>query len=311
MMMNENTPNLASPSSQTMDEIIFDCAEMEFEEKVLKASMERPIIVDFWAPWCGPCKQLMPLLESAVQGAGGEVALAKINLDENQQLGQMLRVQSVPAVFAFFQGRPVDAFQGVIPESQIKVFIAKLVTAARSAKPDAIDIPESLTAAEAALASADLATAQSLYAQILEQDESNIRAFVGLVRTMIAGGQIDYAAAMVENAPEEISKQSMFAEAKTALELAQNAPTGESAALATAVEKSPNDHQARFDLALAQFAEGAREEALNNLLHIIEIDREWNEGAARAQLLKFFEAMGHGDPLTMSARRKLSSMLFS
>ena len=311
MFMNEDTPADPSVAPVTMGEIIFDCAEAEFEEKVLKASMERPIIVDFWAPWCGPCKQLMPLLESAVQAAGGEVSLAKINLDENQQLGQMLRVQSVPAVFAFFQGRPVDAFQGVIPESQIKAFIAKLVTAARSAKPEAIDIPEGLKSAEAALASADLETAQSLYAQILEQDESNVRAFVGLVRTMIAGGQIEYAAAMVENAPEEITKQSIFTEAKTALELAQNTPSGESAALQAAVEGAPDNHQARYDLAIAQFAEGSREAALDNLLHIIEADREWNEEAARTQLLKFFEAMGHCDPLTMSARRKLSSILFS
>ena len=311
MFMNEDTPADPSVAPVTMGEIIFDCAEAEFEEKVLKASMERPIIVDFWAPWCGPCKQLMPLLESAVQAAGGEVSLAKINLDENQQLGQMLRVQSVPAVFAFFQGRPVDAFQGVIPESQIKAFIAKLVTAARSAKPEAIDIPEGLKSAEAALASADLETAQSLYAQILEQDESNVRAFVGLVRTMIAGGQIEYAAAMVENAPEEITKQSIFTEAKTALELAQNTPSGESAALQAAVDSAPDNHRARYDLAVAQFAEGSREAALDNLLHIIEADREWNEEAARTQLLKFFEAMGHGDPLTMSARRKLSSILFS
>lgn len=307
MILDDNT---AAIKTSTAD-LIFDCGEMEFEEKVLKASMERPVIVDFWAPWCGPCKQLMPLLESAVNAAGGEVALAKINLDENQQLAAMLRVQSVPAVFAFFGGRPIDAFQGVIPESQIKEFIAKLVTAARSSKPDAIDIPEGLKQAESALSAGDLGTAQSTYAQILEQDQNNVRAFVGLVRTMIAGGQIDYAAAMVENAPEEITKQSIFAEAKTALDLAQNEPSGESSALQTSVDKNPNDHQARFDLACAQFSEGAKEQAFENLLNIIEADREWNEDAARQQLFKFFEALGHSDPLTMAARRKLSSLLFS
>lgn len=307
MLIDENTPDTNAPTAP----LIFDCGEMEFEQLILKASVERPIIVQFWSPRSAQCLQLTPLLETAVTAAGGEVSLAKINLDENQQLGQMLRVQSLPAVFAFFGGRPVDAFQGVLPEGQIKAFIAKLITAARNAKPDAIDIPEGLKAAETALAAGELDTAQATYAQILEQDESNVRAFVGLVRTMIAGGQTEYAAAMVENAPEEITKQSMFAEAKTALELAQNAPTGESASLLAAVKKSPDDHQARYDLALAQFSEGAKEDALNNLLHIIEADREWNDEAARIQLLKFFEALGHGDPLTMAARRTLSSILFS
>ncbi len=291
---------------------IFEVGTPEFEERVIKASMQVPVIAYFTAPWCGPCKQLGPILDAAVQAVGGEVIMAKINLDENQELAQALRIQSVPTVFGFFQGRPVDAFQGAVPDSKVKEFITKLVQAARAAQPDAIDIPEALKGAAEALAAQDLQTAQGVYLQILQQEETNAKAYAGLVRVMIAAGELGQAQDMIENAPEEMAKDSAIAEVKTALELAQNCPDdGILQGLLGAVESNPEDHQARFDLAVAQFAAGAREEAIDQLLYIVERNREWNEEEARKQLLKFFEAMGHSDPLTVAARKKLSSLLFS
>lgn len=300
---------MPSPAQNTG--LIFECSTQDFEAKVVNASMERPVLVDFWAPWCGPCKQLMPTLEKVVQAAGGDVVLAKVNLDENQQLAAMLRVQSVPTVYVFFQGQPIDAFQGVLPESQLQQFVNKAVQMARQSQPDAIDIPETLSAAAQALAENDLAAAQALYAQILQQDQNNAQAFAGMVRVMIAAGQAEQAAALMEQAPESMHKESAYQEAKSALELASNAPSGEAAEFEDKLAKDENNHQARFDLAMHQFSVGKKEAAMDNLLLIIEKDRAWNEEAARTQLLQFFEAMGHSDPLTVSARRKLSSILFS
>lgn len=290
---------------------IFDVTTADFEERVLKASMEKPVIVDFWAPWCGPCKQLGPMLEKIVQAANGAVLMAKVNVDENQELGAALRVQSIPTVFAFFQGRPVDAFQGALPESQLKAFVDKLLQVAKQAAPDAIDIPAALKGAAQSIADGDLQTAQVIYMQVLEQDEKNVQAYVGLVRTFIAADQIEHAEEMVKNAPTEIANNANFSEAKTALELAKNKPTGATAELAAKVQKNPDDHQARFDLAAAEFANGQKEQAVENLLEIISRQRSWNEEAARLQLLKFFEAMGHADPLTIQGRKRLSSLLFS
>lgn len=292
--------------------VIFDANASNFEDLVMRASMEKPLIVDFWAPWCGPCKQLMPLLESEVNAAGGEVLLAKVNLDENPELAQALRVQSVPAVFAFLGGRPVDAFQGMVPQSQIKAFIDKLVQAARAAKPGAIDADEFLGMAGEALAAGDLTTANSLYVQILQQDDKNAKAYAGLIRVFIGAGQIEQAESLIANATDEIAKDSNFQEAKTALEFAKNAPAaGELENLVKAAENAPEDHQAKVDLAEAQFASGFKEDAIDTLIASIKVDREWNESLARTTLLKFFEAMGHTDPLTIQGRKKLSSILFS
>ena len=290
---------------------IFDVDTQDFEDRVINASMERPVLVDFWAPWCGPCKQLIPTLEKLVTAAGGEIFLAKVNLDENQQLAGMLRVQSVPTVYVFFGGRPIDAFQGVVPESQLQQFINKAIQVARQSRPDAIDIPETLSAAVQALAEFDLAAAQALYAQILQQDPNHAQAFAGMVRVFIAAGDLEHAAHMMEQAPDVIQKSSAYAEVKSALELANNAPDGEATEFEAALAKDENDHQARLDLAVHQFASGAKEKAMENLLTIIAKDREWNDQAARAQLLKFFEALGHADPLTVQARKRLSSLLFS
>ncbi len=302
---NQGQPPSASAS------VIFDVTAQDFQSKVMEASMSMPVIVDFWAPRCGSCKQLMPVLESAVNASGGKILMAKVNLDENPELAQALQVQSVPTVFAFFQGQPVDAFMGVQPESAIKQFIEKLLTLSNSAQPDAIDIDEGLKMAAQVLSEGDLQAAQGIYAQILQQDRMNAKAFVGMVRVFIAAGQIEQAEEFVNRAPDEIQKDSAFVEAKTALELAQNVPIEDFSELEKKVEAKPDDHQAKVDLADALFGAGQKEKACDILLDSIAKDPKWNEGAARKWLLKFFEAMGHADPVTIEARRKLSSILFS
>lgn len=311
MLFGKNKTENPLPPQSDAGEHVFDVGAADFEQKVLAASMERPVIVDFWAPWCGPCKQLGPVLEKVVNAAGGAVTMAKVNIDENQELAAALRIQSIPTVYAFFQGRPVDAFQGSVPESQVKAFIDKLVQVAKANAPDAIDIPEALKGAAQEIANGDFQTAQAIYAHILNQDPQNIQAYVGLVRAVIAGGELKQAEQLIQNAPPEISKQPSFAEAKTALELAQNKPSGSTAALLKKIEADPNDHQSRIDLAAADFAEGRREQAIEHLLESVRRNRGWNEEAARKQLVRFFEAMGHADPLTVESRKKLSSILFS
>ncbi|MCB1782849.1 MAG: thioredoxin [Alphaproteobacteria bacterium] len=301
----------AAPSAATGQNMIFDVSTQDFEQRVMMASMQKPIIVDFWAPWCGPCKQLGPALEKVVSEQGGAVLMAKVNLDENQDLAAALRIQSIPTVYAFFQGQPVDGFQGAIPESHIREFVGKLVTLAKSAQPDAIDIPEALKSAAQALADEDLGTAQALYAQILQQDGANVEAYTGMVRTFIAAGQIEQAQAIIENAPEEIASKPAFAQARSALELAKSGPASPLDDLTRKLEANPKDHETRIELARGLFASGQKMAGVEELLEAIRIDREWNEQAARKELLKFFEALGHADPITVEGRRKLSSILFS
>ncbi len=311
MLLGASNNKQVSVADGDLSQIIFDVGAWDFEQRVMAASMQVPVIVDFWAPWCAPCKQIMPVLEKAVTNAGGKVLLAKVNLDENPELAQALRVQSVPTIFGFFQGQPIDAFMGVQPESKIQEFITKLISAANSVQPNAIDIPEALKGAAQALSEGDAQGAHAIYSQILQQDQLNADAYVGMVRCFLDIGQIEQAEAMVQNAPEEISKISAFRQAKSALELAKNQPVGSIDDLKAQIEGDANNHQARIDLALALFSNGNKEEATEILLESIEIDSKWNDGAARRELLKLFEAMGNSDPITLKARRKLSSILFS
>ena len=306
----ETALNTGTPGAS---QIIFDVNTQDFETRVMGASTQIPIIVDFWAPWCGPCKQLIPTLEKVVMAAGGQVLLAKVNIDENQELAASLRVQSVPTVFAFFQGRPIDAFTGAQPEGKIREFVQKLITAANGEQSGALDIPEVLKTAAQLLAKGDAQGAQEFYNAILHQDALNVEAYVGMVRCFIEIGEIERAQALVDKAPEEISKLSAFAQARTALDVASAASEAKGSVkeLEAKIKADENDHQSRIDLALALFASGKKEEATQALLESVMLDIEWNDRAAHKELLKFMEAMGYSDPITLAARRKLSLLLFS
>ncbi len=314
-MLIGSTKDEAAMNAGELDasQIIFDVDTPDFETRVIAASMQMPVILDFWAPWCGPCKQLMPTLEKVVIAAGGQVLLAKVNIDQNPELAAALRVQSVPTVFAFFQGRPIEAFQGAQPESKIREFVQKLITFANNSQPDALDIPKALNTAAQLLADGDAQGAQEFYNAILHQDALNVEAYVGMVRCFIELGQIDQAQALVDQAPEEISKISVFAQARTALEVAQNVSKmkGSIEKLETKIKADENDHKARIDLAYTLYAQGKKKEATQALLDSIALDSTWNDGAARTELLTLFSAMGNADPVTLAARRKLSSLLFS
>jgi len=316
MIIGGKKPAPAKMETAVSSENIFDVNTDQFETDILKASMDTPILVDFWAPWCEPCKQLGPILEEAVNATNGKVKLAKINLDENPQLAQALRVQSIPTVYAFFQGQPVTAFAGVRPASEIKALIDQLAKMARQSQPDAINIPDTLAAAAKALADGDVPGAQALYAQILGQEETNAAAYAGLARSFIAAGNLEEAGYVIDDVPEAIANDPAFLAAKTALDLARNAPgAGELQKLAAAVEKDAGNHQSRFDYALALFAAGQKSQAVDALIEIIRRDKpnetKWNDGKAKTQLFQFFDAMGPADPETAAGRRKLSTLLFA
>jgi putative thioredoxin len=311
MLLGQNQPP-QSPAAAAGGPAIFDATIADFEQKVLLASMETPILADFWAPWCGPCKQLTPILEQAVKATGGAVRLAKINIDENQELAQALRIQSVPTVYAFFGGRPIDAFMGAKPAGEIAAFIDKLVKAARQAQPGAMNVPEVLAQAAQALGAGDAMGAQDLYGAILSQDPDNASACAGLVRCMIAMGAAEEAKEFAASVPEAVAKHPDFTAAKTALELTgQTADDGAIKAFEARIAKDANDHAARIDLAVALFAANRKEEAVDMLIESIRRNRTWEEEKARKQLLKFFEALGFADSLAADGRRKLSSVLFS
>jgi putative thioredoxin len=302
--------SLAGNAAATAD-LVKDGSQQTFKADVIDPSMQVPVIVDFWAPWCGPCKQLGPLLEKVVKEAHGAVRMVKINVDENQQLAGQLRIQSIPAVFAFFQGRPVDAFQGAQPESQLKQFVARLTKLGGEAPANPID--EALEHAEAALEAGDQATAADIFGQILEHEPGNVKAIAGMVRCLVALGELEQAAEFLGQAPKDKLNDPAIAAAKAQLDVAQSGQkaAGQSDALKARVAADPKDHEARIELAQALFATGDKEGAIDQLLESIRINRAHNEEAARKQLVTFFEAMGPMDPLTLSARRRLSSLLFS
>jgi putative thioredoxin len=300
------------PAAAPAGDLVKDTNTASFRADVLDASMQVPVIVDFWAPWCGPCKQLGPIIEKAVKEARGAVRLVKINVDENQELSAQMRIQSIPAVYAFFQGRPVDGFVGAQPESAIKQFIQRLTKlGAGDAGPSPID--EALEHAEAALKEGDHEAASAIFAQVLEHEPDNVKALGGMARCCIAVGELDQAKRFLAQVPAAQANDPAIAGARAQLELAEagQKTAGQSQELRARVDANPKDFEARFALAQALFAGGDREGGVDQLLEIIRLNRAWNEEAARKELVKFFEAMGPTDPLTLSARRRLSSLLFS
>ena len=289
-------------------ELIKDSDTKNFETDVIAASMEVPVIVDFWAPWCGPCKQLGPAIEKAVTAAGGKVRLVKIDIDKNPEIAQSMRIQSIPAVFAFDKGQPVDGFVGAQPDSRIKEFIDKLGGASGPSP-----VEQALDQAKAALENADHDTAAAIYGQILEHEADNPEAIAGLTRCLIAADDFAAAHEVLSRASEEQAGHAEIASARTALDLAEQGAgsRGEIDGLKARVEADANDHQARYDLAAALFGNGQQEAAIEHLLDIMGRDRGWNDDGARKQLLVFFEAIGFADPLAVEARKKMSSIMFS
>jgi putative thioredoxin len=289
-------------------DLIKNSSTQSFMADVIDASNDVPVIVDFWATWCGPCKTLGPMLEKAVKDAKGAVRLVKIDIDKNQALAQQMRIQSIPAVYAFKDGRPVDAFVGALPESEVKQFVARL-GGAKGPSP----VEEALALAKETLAEGDIDRAAAIWTQVLKREPDNLEALAGLARAALAKKDLAKARQLLARIPAEAQNHADVVAAKTGLELAEAGAKsqGASGELKARLERDPKDHQARFDLAGALFAAGDREQAVDELLELVRRDRKWNEEAARKQLLKYFEAMGPTDPLTQSARRRLSSLLFS
>ncbi len=292
-------------------DLIKDTDTRNFGADVVEESRNQPVIVDFWAPWCGPCKQLGPLLERLVQEARGAVKLVKLNVDENQQLAQQFRIQSIPAVYAFFDGQPVDGFVGALSESQLKQFIDKLAQmAGAAAGPSPVD--QMLDMAREALAQDDARTAAGMFARVMQEEPDNVAAVAGLARCAIALGDPAKGRELLDGLPPEAEGDSEVQAARSALELAEQAEAaGDLGELEERIARNPADHQARYDLALALYAGGHPASAIEHLLEIVKREREWNEDAARQQLFKIFEALGPKHELTAQGRRGLSSVLFS
>ena len=292
-------------------DLIKDTTEANFMADVIEASQTTPIIVDFWAPWCGPCKTLGPQLEKAVQAAKGAVKMVKINVDEAQAIAGQMQIQSVPTVYAFHKGQPIDGFQGAQPDSEIKAFVERTVKAAGGEAPGD-GLADAVEAAEDMLTAGEAADAAQTFEAILGEDPNHAGAYGGLVRAHIALDALDQAEALLNGAPIEISKSPELEAAHAQLQLArQGAEAGPVTELAAAVEADENDHQARFDLAQALYAGGDAEGAVDHLLDLFRRDREWNEGAAKTQLFTIFDAMKANDPIALNGRRKLSSMIFA
>ena len=288
--------------------LIKDTTTASFGDDVVQASRSQPVLVDFWAPWCGPCKQLAPALEKAVSEAGGRVKLVKMNIDEHPSIAGQLGIQSIPAVIAFRDGQPVDGFMGAIPESQIREFIDKVAGPGGAE----LAVAEALEAATALRAEGDLGGAGQVYASVLGDAPDNLEALAGLAEVLLDMGDTDRAQEVMARAPEGSDDAPELAGVKARLALAaQVSALGDPAALERRLADNPKDHQARFDLALIHNALDRREEAADGLLAIMKADRAWNDDGARRQLLQFFEAWGMADDATLAARRKLSSLLFS
>ncbi|MGB7828572.1 MAG: thioredoxin, partial [Pseudolabrys sp.] len=278
-----------------------------FMKDVIEESKHQPVLVDFWAPWCGPCKQLTPVLEKAVKAAKGKVKLTKMNIDEHPAIPGQMGIQSIPAVIAFSNGQPVDGFMGALPESQVMAFLERITKGAVGAEEKDL-----LKVADTTLAEGNAAGAAELYAQILAADSSNVQALAGLARCYVGTGALDQAKQTLALVPEAKRNDAAVAAARAALEVAEQAKSiGPVADLEQKVLANPLDHQARFDLAVALNANGKREDAVKHLMEIVKRDRKWNDDGARKQLVQFFEAWGATDPATVEGRKRLSSLLFS
>jgi len=289
------------------ESVVKETTTQGFIKDVIEASKKQPVLVDFWAPWCGPCKQLTPILEKAVKSAKGKVKLAKMNIDEHPAIPGQMGIQSIPAVIAFSNGQPVDGFMGALPESQVMAFLERLTKGAVGAEERDL-----MKAADEALAAGDPAGAANLYGQLLTQDSGNIAALAGLARCYVLSGALEQAKQTLAMVPEAKRNETSVAAARAALEVAEQAKAvGPIDELEKKVATNPLDHQARFDLATALNAKGKRNEAANHLLEIVKRDRKWNDDGARKQLVQFFEAWGFTDPAAVEGRKRLSSILFS
>jgi len=289
------------------DSVISDTTTQSFMKDVIEESRRQPVLVDFWAPWCGPCKQLTPILEKVVKAAKGKVKLVKMNIDENPEIPGQLGIQSIPAIIAFVGGRPADGFMGALPESQVVAFIERITKSKVGAEEE-----DALKAADAALAAGNAAEAAEIYARILAEDSGNLHALGGLVRCYVETGALAQAKQTLAMVPDAKHGDPAIAAARAAIELAEQAnAVGPVAELEQKVAANPLDHQARFDLAVALNAKGKRQEALDHLIEIVRRDRKWNEEAARKQLVQLFDAWGPADDLTVEGRKRLSSILFS
>jgi putative thioredoxin len=297
----------APTAGATADSFVKDTTTQSFMKDVIEESKRQPVLVDFWAPWCGPCRQLTPVLEKTVRAAKGKVKLVKMNIDDHPAIPGQMGIQSIPAVIAFVNGQPADGFMGALPESQVVAFLERLTKGAIGG--EAKDL---LNAADAALAEGDAAGAATLYAELLAEDNGNVQALAGLARSYVKTGALDQARQTLAMVPTSKANDAAVVAARAALDLADQAKTvGPLAELEQKVAANPVDHQARFDLAVALNAKGRRGDALDHLITIVRRDRKWNDDGARKQLVQFFDAWGPTDEATIEGRKRLSSILFA
>jgi putative thioredoxin len=297
-------------AGQAPADLIKDTTTQTFVKDVIEESKRQPVLIDFWAEWCGPCKQLTPILEKAVRGAKGKVKLVKMNIDQHPAIPGQMGIQSIPAVIAFVNGQPADGFMGAVPESQVNAFIERLTKGVTA--PGEVNVDEIVKEAEAVLAEGDVAAAAQIYAEALSHDSTNIAALAGLAKCYITSGAVEQAKQTLGMVPESKRNDPAVKAVQAAIDLAEQAESlGPVAELEQKVAANPLDHQARFDLATALNAQGNRAAATEHLLEIIKRDRKWNDDGARRQLVQFFEAWGGADDATVEGRKRLSTILFS